>query len=156
MNPTLAYGAQQIWDMRMQGKRPSEVVFISLIGELNEGNFQVLIDPSDRIQTFDWRWARDLGVCLVYHDKVPHQRVSELSKLLVRQAPNGGYVKPFTPSAGYLWMWDAVKQNGLLLTWFSGYLGIPELGIHPQPEEFQLTPMSRYDMASFKGVTRHE
>jgi hypothetical protein len=156
MNPMLAFGAQEIWDMRMQGKRPNEVVFVSLIGPLNDGNFQVLIAPSDRINAFDWRWARDLSVCLVYHDKVPHERVSELSKLLVRQAPNGGYANPFTPTAGYLWMWDAIKQNGLLLTWFSGYLGIPELGIANEPEMFDLSPMSRFDLPTFKGVTRHE
>lgn len=156
MNPTLAYGAQEIWDMRMQGKRPNEVVFISLVGELNEGNFQVLIDPADRVGTMDWRWVRDLSVCLVYHPAIPHVRVSELSKLIVRQAPNGGYVKPFMPTAGYLWMWDVSKQNGFQLTWHSGYLGIPELGINNQPEDFIATPMSRLDLETFKGVKRHE
>ena len=156
MSAPLAYGAQQIWDMRMQGKRPNEIVFVSLVGPLVDGNFQVLLDPADRISTFDWRWVRDLSVCLVYHDKVPHQRVSEVSKAVVRQAPNGGYVKPFTPTIGYLWMWDVIKQHGLQLTWHSGYLGIPELGIGNQPETFDLSPMSRFDRVAFKGVKRHE
>lgn len=155
MNPTLPYGAQEIWDLRMTGKRPNEVVFVSLVGPLNDGNFQVLIAPSDRIQTFDWRWVRDLSVCLVYHDKVPHQRVSELSKTIVRQAPNGGYAKPFMPSIGYLWMWDVAKQNGFLLNWIDGHLGIPELGIKGESESFNLTPMGRFDLATFKGVALH-
>lgn len=150
---TLPKGAKEIWDMRLEKKRrPNEIVFVSMLGELNLGNYQVLITARDRIETLDMRWAVDLSVCLVYDDKVPHKRVVELSRSIIRNAPNGGYVSPFDKSNGYLWMWDAGKQNGFLLSWSKGWLGIPEIGIESQPEEFMVSPMYAYDRRCFMGV----
>lgn len=150
MKPKLPVGADEIWDLRMKGKKPSELVFISTIGELNSGNFQVYA-PKIGITDYDWRWVRDLSVCLVYDDSTPAKLASELTRAIARCAPNGGYTK-FSPAFGYLWTWNAGRQTGQLINWWQGHAGIPELGIEDVKEQFEITPLSRWEKPSFEGV----
>ena len=150
MRPKLAHGAEQIWDLRLKGKKPTEVVFISMIGELNAGTFQVMA-PKGGFADYDWRWVRDLSVCLVYDEQTPPKPCSELARILVRCAPNGGYTK-FSPAFGYLWTWNASRQNGQLLEWWQGHAGIPEIGIEDVPEQIEIAPINRWEKKSFEGV----
>lgn len=148
-------GAQEIWDMRMQRKKPNEIVFVSLIGPLNSGNYQVFINDKDRVEQLDFRWVIDLSVCIVFNNRVPNARVSELVKAIARHAPNGGYSQ-FNKSFGYLWLWDASKQDGFLVSWWAGVTGIPELDIPTQPEDFTKYKLSRWERISFEGVAADE
>lgn len=152
MKPRLPAGAQEIWDLRLQKKKPNSTVFVSLIGELPNEMFQVLVAPTQRFEELEWRWVRDLSVCVVHHETTPPKRVADLSQMLVRLAPNGGFTRPFSPSFGYLWQWNAAQQDGYLLSWWQGHQGIPELEIADQPEEIEIAKMSRYERHVFMGV----
>lgn len=151
----LPEGAQEIWDMRMRRVKPNEIVFVSMIGPLNSGNYQVFVTPKDRIEQLDFRWVVDLSVCVVFDRRVPAQRVTDLVRAIVRQSPNGGYTK-FSKSFGYLWTWDAGKQSGWMVSWWKGILGIPELDIETIPEEFTKHTLSRYERICFEGVSADE
>lgn len=150
MRPKLAEGAQEIWDLRMSGKKPTELVFVSMIGELNAGNFQVMA-PKVGFGDYDWRWVRDLSVCLVYDDNTPNRPCADLTRTLVRCAPNGGYTR-FSPAFGYLWTWNATRQSGQLIHWWQGHAGIPEIGIEDVAEQIEIQPINRWEITSFEGV----
>jgi hypothetical protein len=149
---TLAIGAKRIWDMRVQGVKPGEVVFLSLIGPLNSGNFNVFLPQGQPVDTLDWRWVMDLCVCVVYHSSTDRALLGRVVKAIARNAPNGGYATPFNPHFGYLWLWNAEKQTGTMATWWRGHKGIPLIGIPAEPEQFDFKQMSRLESSSFKGV----
>lgn len=151
MRPNLAPGAEFIWDMRMQGKKPAGLVLVSCIGELPEQNLQVLA-PRGKPEDFDWRWVFDLSVCVVYDSKTPAQYRTELFAAILRCAPNGGYVPPASRTQGYLWTWDADQQTGHQLDWWAGYDGIPELGIKDEPERIDTRTLSRFERMNLKGL----
>lgn len=150
--PVLPKGASQIWNMRVGGVKPNEPVFISTVGPLRDGNFQVYLDSSEKFEQYDWRWVVDLCVCLVYDRHVDHKKVSRLTRHLLRHAPNGGYMTPFNPSFGYLWLWNTDKQNGSLVSYWKGHEGIPLMHIPAEPESLKVHAMSQVDRATFDGV----
>ena len=149
---TLPQGASRIWDMRVAGVKPNEPVFISTIGALRDGNFQVFLDEPAKYEQFDWRWVVDLCVCLVYDGHVDHKRLSQVARHILRHAPNGGYMQPFNPKFGYLWLWNTDKQNGSLVSYWKGHDGIPLMHIPAEPESLEVHTMSRVDRETFKGV----
>lgn len=138
--------------MRVMGVKPNEPVFISTIGPLRDGNFQVFIEDKVKFDQLNWRWVVDLCVCLVYDNRVDAKKVSALAKHLLRHAPNGGYMTPFNPHFGYLWLWNSDKQNGSLATYWKGHEGLPLMHIPAERESLELLPMSRLDRATFEGV----
>ena len=150
--PNLPRGAGRIWNMRIGGTKPNEPVFVSTVGPLRDGNFQVLLDNIDRATEFDWRWVVDLSVCLVYDAYVDHKKLGRLAKHILRHAPNGGYATPFNPNFGYLWLWNTNKQNGSLLSYWKGHDGIPIMHIPAEPESLEVHTMTRLDRATFEGV----
>ncbi|MCT9125386.1 hypothetical protein [Cupriavidus gilardii] len=58
---TLPYGAKPILDARLQGKRPADLLIVSLVGALDEMNPVVLANPD---RDYDWRWMRGLKACV--------------------------------------------------------------------------------------------
>lgn len=150
--PNLPQGAGRIWNMRVGGMKPNEPVFVSTVGPLRDGNFQVLLDTLDRATEYDWRWIVDLSVCLVYDAHVDHKKLSRLAQHMLRHAPNGGYILPFNPNYGCLWLWNTDKQNGSLATFWKGHEGIPLMQIPAEPDSLEVQTMSRLDRATFNGV----
>lgn len=57
----IAKGAEPILAARMKGYKPADMVAISLVGPLGLENPTVFAKPEDK---YDWRWVRDLDVCL--------------------------------------------------------------------------------------------
>lgn len=151
---TLALGAKRIWDMRVQGLKPNEIVFISLVGPVNSGNFQVFLPQGQAVDALDWRWVMDLSVCVVYRTETDKALLGRLVKAILRNAPNGGYITPYKPDFGYLWLWNAEKQEGMMATWWRGHKGIPLIGIPGEPEKFDYQRMDRFDRHCFAGVAQ--
>lgn len=149
--PNLPRGASRIWDMRVNGMKPNEIVFVSAVGPLRDGNFQVLLDSLDKAEQLDWRWVIDLSVCLAYDNHVDPRKLSRLARHIVRHSPNGGVTK-FNPNFGYLWLWNTEKQAGALMSYWKGHDGIPLMHIPAEPESLEVQPMSRLDRHSFEGV----
>jgi hypothetical protein len=154
VSAALPAGAKEIWTLRSSGMKPNEVVFVSAIGELNSGTFQVFIEAGDKVEQFDWRWAVDLSVCVVFGDSTPRKWLGELCKAILRAAPNGGYTKPFNRNFGYLWAWNADRQKGQFMTWWKGVDPIPLLDIEGLPESFESQRMGVIDTNIFAGVNR--
>ena len=147
---TLASGARRIWNMRINGKKPNEPVFITAVGPLNSGTFQVDIDTSGPAPTtYDWRWVIDLSVCIVYENASNHRFLSKLAREVLARSPNGGYMQPFRPGFGYLWMWNVDKQDGSLISYWRGHEGVPLLHIPAERESFTVQPMMRLDKHVF-------
>ena len=57
----VALNAAPIIAARLKGRKPAELIRVSLVGSLCHGNHVVHADPSEE---YDWRWAFDLDICL--------------------------------------------------------------------------------------------
>jgi len=57
----MPYGAMPILKAREQGKRPADMILISMIGPLPREINPVVV--ADRPVSYDWRWARGLVAC---------------------------------------------------------------------------------------------
>lgn len=68
MSTIIPYGATQILEHRKAGKRPADMVLVSLIGPLREVN-PVIIATSSR--AYDWRFLVDLSVLIVANSNTP-------------------------------------------------------------------------------------
>lgn len=61
MNAPLPLGAWRILDARKKGKKPADMVLVSMVGKLpNEVNPVVMVSEGAH---HDWSWARGLIVC---------------------------------------------------------------------------------------------
>jgi hypothetical protein len=86
--------AKSIIKARMQGFKPAELILISLIGKISESNYTVLASPEQR---YDWRWVRDLGVCVFITPECDWRgTVLEIRKAMPR----------------HMWLWDAPNKRG--------------------------------------------
>lgn len=65
----LPYGAREIAELRSTGKRPADLVLISLVGPLRENN-PVVIAKAER--SYDWRFLVGLSVALVIKTDTPN------------------------------------------------------------------------------------
>jgi hypothetical protein len=66
MSLPLPKGAYPIHQARLSGKRPSEMVLISTVGPLDEGNPVVVFPAGDDPRQYDWRWSMGLPTALVF------------------------------------------------------------------------------------------
>jgi len=57
----IATNAQSILDARLRGFKPSELIVISLNGSVHVKNHVTLALTRNE---YDWRWVRDLDICL--------------------------------------------------------------------------------------------
>jgi hypothetical protein len=62
----LPVNAQQILDARMKGFKPADMVIVSLVGPVGMENPTVFAKASKH---YDWRWVRDLDLCLYFTDE---------------------------------------------------------------------------------------
>lgn len=90
----LANGAQRILQARMKGFKPAEVILVSLVGRINELNHTVYANPE---KEYDWRWARDLQVCIYTSPGVNWRPVA---RSIASERPSS------------LWVWDVDNREG--------------------------------------------
>lgn len=96
----LPYGAAEIIALRKAGKRPADMVLLSLIGPLRGENNPVVIAKPER--GYDWRFLAGLDVALVAKTATPG--MASLVKAIKA-------VQPAT-----LAIWFADQQDGLNLS----------------------------------------
>ena len=70
--PPLPFGAAEILDLRKAGKRPADMVVVSLIGPLREANPVIVASP---LRSYDWRFLVDLPVLVVANADTPQTAV---------------------------------------------------------------------------------
>ena len=65
-------GAQRIIDLRMRGEIPADLVIVSLVGPLPDGNPIVIADGPE----YDWRFCRNLPVCIFGKVGIPNSQTA--------------------------------------------------------------------------------
>lgn len=65
-------GARSILESRIKGDKPSDLVIVSLVGSLPDGNPVVLADGPE----FDWRWCRGLEICIFGKVGTPNRQTA--------------------------------------------------------------------------------
>jgi len=152
MKKPLPDGAGEIFDLRMHKKMvPSEIVFVSMVGDLTDGNWIVYVDPNKNPESYEWIWARDLQICLVYDTSIHRDLVKHYAETIAKAKPNGGYMSGDT-FQGYLYLWNVDKQAGAHLTYTPEINGDIELGLTTHPPETQYRRVHSYEMEYLKGV----
>lgn len=110
MAPQLPYGAAEIVALRSTGKRPADLVLVSLVGPLRETNPVLIASPC---RAYDWRALVGLAVAIVATTETPGLPI------LVRTIEATG------PAS--LSIWFADSQDGLNLT-MSGHRPVTKDG----------------------------
>lgn len=90
----LPYGARPIVEARLQGKRPADMLIVSLVGHVDEVNPVVVADP---LKTYDWRFVIGLDVCIFARPGVRFDPV-------VREL--------YSHAANIVGVWDVQSQEG--------------------------------------------
>lgn len=92
------YGAQEIIDNRMIGKRPADMVLVSLVGPLREANPVVVAKPG---RAYDWRFLARLEVLIVVSSAIDRGAVKRVVDAVLPHKPD------------YLGVWFADRQAGM-------------------------------------------
>ena len=74
------HNAAPIIAARLKGRKPAELIRVSLVGELSPGNHVVQVDLG---KGYDWRWTRDLDICL--HIGSQHDWVETLKAIALER-----------------------------------------------------------------------
>ncbi|USE81138.1 hypothetical protein NDR89_15570 [Cupriavidus gilardii] len=91
---SLPHGAKPILEARMRaGAKPSDMVIVSLVGRLDEGNPVVVADGPE----YDWRFLRGLQVCLFGKPGTPNRQVAIAIGACLPER---------------LWLWDVESKKG--------------------------------------------
>jgi len=98
------FGASAIIELRKAGKRPADMILLSLVGPLrDESNPVVILNDPD----CDLRFLHDLDVMLVCTMETPREMVKRVADDLMAIAP------------AYAGIWWKDKADGLNLCWGS-------------------------------------
>ena len=92
----LPYGAAEILSLRQSGKRPADMVLVSMIGPLREMNPVVIAKPE---RSYDWRFLSGLSVLIVVTTQT--EKLSGLLQAIEDMKPDG------------LCVWFADQQDGV-------------------------------------------
>lgn len=92
----LPYGAREITELRLTGKRPADLILVSFIGQLREQNPVIVAKPE---RTYDWRFVVGLSVAVVVTTDTPN--LAGIVKVIDAANP------------GSLSVWFADRQDGL-------------------------------------------
>jgi hypothetical protein len=57
----IATNAEPIIAARLKGRKPADLIRVSLVGTICHGNHVVYAQPEN---AYDWRWCKDLDICL--------------------------------------------------------------------------------------------
>lgn len=118
------YNAQQIIDLRAKGKRPADMILVSLVGWLGEVNPCVTAREG---VTYDWRFIRGLDALIVTTTK--DKAIRDLVRAVLAEQPNS------------LGVWFADKQGGSWLL-IEGYKPLTKL----------LSRMGSDEKAAYRGI----
>ena len=93
----LPYGASKILELRKSGKKPADMVLVSLIGPLREVNPVVIVRAE---AAYDWHFLAGLDVMLVLDTKIAPATFAKVLAAIQSVGP------------AYLGAWFANHQDG--------------------------------------------
>lgn len=143
--------AQMIWDMRLLKMKPSEMVMVSLIGELADGTWQIFPAADIHPKNYDWRWVRDLQICLVYDSTCHKDRVKSTALEIAKGKSSGDQGKS-NGFQGSLYLWNVSLGAGAHMTHTPEILGDPELMLPTHPEEIVYRNLFPYEIPFFTSI----
>lgn len=104
METNLPYGGKEIASLRLNRKRPADMILVSLVGPLRENNPLVIAKPE---RSYNWKFISGLEVLIVASTSID----KSLVKLVIDA------IAAFYPD--YLGVWFSDKQNGAHIAWGS-------------------------------------
>ena len=128
MTPKTPYGAREVEQLRQAGKRPANMLLVSLIGPLREQNPVIIANPG---VGYDWRFAVGLDVLVVANSTIEPHLVKRTLDAIDHVAPD------------YLGLWLADRQDGISLRWGC---------FRPRSKAFR--GLSLADKRAFEGLGR--
>lgn len=144
--------AEIIYQNRIQKKIvPNEIVFVSLVGDLIDGNWQIVANPNTDPAKYDWRWVVDLQICLVYNSTISSELVKSFAKEIVKHLPNQHSVRD--NFHGYLYLWNTEKQQGAHLTYHPAVMGDASIELEDIPECMSYRKLFKYETSFLDGVS---
>lgn len=124
---SLPYGANEIVALRRQGKRPADMILVSMVGPLRgESNPVVVANPS---RDYDWRFLVGLDALLVVASSTDKTAVRRVAGKIASAIPN------------YLGVWFSDKKVGQHVSWG-----------HYKPTAKATKKMYQHDCEKFAGI----
>ena len=120
------YGAQEIINNRMIGKRPADMVLVSLVGPLREVNPVVVAKPG---RAYDWRFLARLEVLMVVSSAIDALAVRRVADAILAVQPS------------YFGIWFGDRQRGQHIAWGSY-----------RPKAIAIRTMFAADRKMFSGI----
>ncbi len=119
MTAELPYGAAEIITTRKAGKKPADMILVSLVGPLREQN-PVVVARAEK--AYDWRFLTRLEVLIVATTSTSKASLARLVESIL----------PHKPS--YVGVWFADRQAGMHVA-FGGWRLSSGLGMGAQDRE---------------------
>jgi len=98
MTADLPYGASEIVATRRAGKKPADMLLVSLVGGLREANPVVVAKPE---KSYDWRFTARLEVLIVATTSTSKASLARIVEAILAHRP------------AYLGVWFADRQAGM-------------------------------------------
>lgn len=127
----LPTGAKPIVDARIAGKRPADLLIVSLVGRLpQEPNPVILADGND------WRFVEGMQVCVFARKGTPfRQRIAELKYF----------------GASWIGLWDVERQEGADAIVHIRLDRLDQSRFEPEDFETIFWPWSAWQNKQFEG-----
>lgn len=142
---------QKLWDLRMMNLKPNEMVLVSLIGDLTEGNWQIFPGADVHPKNYEWRWATDLQICLVYDSTCHKDRVKATALAIAKHHSVGDQAKS-NGFHGSLYLWNTSLKAGAHMTYTPEIPGDPHLDLQTHPEETKYRNLYHYELPFFTSI----
>jgi hypothetical protein len=151
MKPLPSGDTEKLWDLRMMKFKPNEMILVSLIGDLTEGTWQIFPSADVHPKNYDWRWAMDLQICLVYDSTCHKDRVKAIALEIAKHKSVGDQGKS-DGFHGSLYLWNTSLKAGAHMTHTPEILGDPDLDLPTHPEEIKYRNLYHYELPFFTSI----
>lgn len=144
-------GAKRIWDLRLAGQKPTDLLIVSTVGAINSGNHQIFVDHR-KPSTFEWRWVFDLPILLVHDSALDASLVRDYVAEIIRYRPRTEGSTP-SPLHGSMCTWNTSLQDGAEWSWWAGITPL-DPDIEPMDEELTSWRLGVLDRKAWEGIDR--
>lgn len=131
----IPHGAQEILDANKAGKRPDELVIVSLVGNLAELNKTLIADGPD----YDWRFVFGLEICIFSR---PGKPTLNTTMAIGRNLP------------ARLMVWDVENKEGADASVHVNLDALDKPYLWPQDWSVIWTPWLAWENKKFEEVVR--
>jgi hypothetical protein len=143
--------AQKLWDMRISGFKPTEMIMVSMIGELTTGRWQIYPNQEVHPKNQEWRWVRDLQICLVYDSTCNKDKVKAFA-LEIAKNKSVGDQESSRGFIGSLFLWNTSLKAGAHMTHTPEIIGDPNLLLPTHPETNIYRNLFPYEVPFFLDI----